>query len=1138
MDAAPVRARKDDGSWAQIDTTLAKTSDGGVRARATTTDVRFSGGGDAHLVTLSKGARSLSLQWPHVLPRPTVEGSSATYADVLPGVDLKVTAVSAGFTQVLIVKDGEAAANPELEHLELSVAGHGVRILPGRDGGLNAVDADGATVFAGPPGRMWDSRGDSTGPRPPARSHAEHAVLGAQDPVGGSGESEDPAQGPGAGDRTAGVDVVVDGGKLALKPDLQLLRGGDTAYPVYIDPPVKGLTRTDWTALSSDGDRFWEWHGDKGTGRCSNYAGYLCSDTPYTQRLYFEYPMASLYGKKILDATFEAYQTWTFTCDAHWYDLSLVNKGISSTTSWSSKPTAVDLMGDRNVSYGRGSLCSPSQPANWVRFSDNVGAETNENLTPTVQKFVDGRKPEITFSLAPHDESTTAAWARFRDDAKLSVTYVSTPSLPSPVGVQQGSTGSACNASGQPFATSDTTPKMYATVQSGDGGNAQLRAQFEVWKADGSSKVWSADSPTSEWVADNAKRDATTSALAPQTDYRVHARTQAHYTTDRGATGTLTSAWSSWCYFRVDTDSPPPVAIASADGKYPSADSSPASGSVGESGSFTFTPGDADPKTAGLQSDVTSFTWRLNSGAVSSAVKVARGASLTRKITPDQAGENTIQVWGYDDAGHSSLTGYYSFNVRGAELPSGIWHLDGTGDDSTTGPAHPLSTGGTAAYTALARSGPQALSLDGTSGYASTSSAVLDTSKSFSVSAWVRLGDDTRNYTALSQAGSVASGFQLYYSSAYRAWVFNRHADDVAGPTIIRSLSSKPPTLNVWTHLAGIYDAADQTIQLYVNGRPQGDPVAFTTPWKATGGLQVGRLHAESVYKENYSGQIDEIHVWSRALAEPEIVQDAALEDEDASDGQAGDPVTSIVGDWEAPTAAGTAIEDTSGYGHSMALHGAALSIDPDTVGNPDVGLPTRQVLALNGSSDYASVPGPLVDDTGSFTATAWVRLDSSQLADTTRSYKARVFGQTGTAQSSWGLWYEQPAGSTIGKWHFGRPDKDATGATWTVAQSDIADKDTWVRLTVVYNAQQASDDASDSTTRGGLFVYADTAQIDGDRGVAYTAPWQGSGAFEVGRARSDGTASAYFPGHIANVRLWAGAMSTGAIGDLYGAEQ
>lgn len=1146
--AAPVRARQDDGSWAAIDTTLVRAGDGSVRAKSTTARVEFSSGGDQQLVTLSSDGASLSFGWPQRLPAPDLNGSQATYAEVLPGVDLKLTATSGGFTQVLVVKDAEAAANPDLEHLELSVQGEGVQVRPGLDGGLTAVDANGAKVFEGPAGQMWDSAGDDHGAVSQTSEQAAKAASTpssasfaiASDEPAGDGGPTDGAAGPGPGDNSAPVETTVDATKVSLTPDLGLLRGPDTVYPVFIDPPVGKLTRADWTALSSDGDRFWEFKGDKGVGYCANYAGYLCSSTPYTQRMYFEYPLTSLYGKQVLDATFEAYQTWTFTCDPHFYDLHLVDKNISSSTSWSTRPTELDLMGDRTVSYGRGDLCSPSQPANWVKFSDNVDEETNENLTPTIRSYVEGQKSQITLSLTAHDEGTTAAWARFRDDAVLSVTYISKPGLPDPAGVQQGTTGSVCNPATTPFATSDTTPKMYATVQSADGGNAQLRASFEVWKADGSTKMWSALSPTSDWVADNSKRDATTTALAPQTDYRMRAKTQAYYITDRGTTGILDSSWSSWCYFRVDTDSPPPVVVTSKDGKYKPADTDPASGGVGESGEFTFTPGDTDPNTAGIQSDVTSYKWRLNSGVISAPITVAKGAPLNRTITPDQPGENTLQVWGYDAAGNASLTGYYSFNVKGAEQAAGIWHLDGNGNDSTTAPTpHALTPTSDATYSPLSRGGTHALKLNGTStSYASTSSSVLDTSKSFTVSAWVWMQDNTASYTALAQAGTNASGFVLYYSQPSNEWIFNRHGTDVPSPVITRSSSTKPPVVKAWTHLAGVYNAAAGTIQLFVNGHPQGSPVPFTTPWNATGSLQVGRHRNNAAWGGFFNGTIDEVHVWSRALADTEVMNDAALYDEDAGDETAKAPMTAIQGNWDATTATGTSIIDASGYSRPMTLTGATLDIDPDTINNPDSGLPTRQVMTLNGSNNYATVTGPLVDDAGSFTATAWVRLDSSKYTDTTKSYKTQVLGQSGTTQSSWGVWYEQPAGSPVGKWKFGRPDKDATGATWTTADSEIAALDTWVRLTVVYDAQGVDDDTSQAPKYGAMYLYVDTSEVSGDRGVSYTAPWQGGGLFEVGRSKTDGAPARYFPGHIANVRVWAGAMSTSTIWELYAAEQ
>ncbi|MYQ47229.1 LamG domain-containing protein [Streptomyces sp. SID4985] len=1156
MNAAPVRAREDDGSWAAIDTTLVRDADGSVRARNATVDLAFSGGGSGDaLVTLGDEGHKLRLGWPSALPEPRLDGSTATYAGVLPDVDLKLTAQSSGYTSVLVVKNAEAARNPALATIRMTVSGGGLDVARTADGGFVARDGDGTPVFESPAGRMWDSAGDTAATTTAGlgtqlvRTAAATGTTAEGEPeatdttpLPAAGGEPAPSEGPGSGDATAELPLSITGTALEITPDPALLHGEDTVFPLYIDPPTKGITLGDWTALASNGTKYWEFDGDKGVGRCSNYAGYLCSNSPYTQRMYFEYPLSSIHGKKVLDATMEVYQVWTFTCDPHWYDLSRVDKGISSSTTWSSRPTGVDLMGDRYVAYGRGSLCSPSQPANWVRFSDNVDEETNENLTTTLASYATNKEAQITFSLTAHDESDAAAWARFRDDAKLSVTYISYPDKPTSYGVQQGTTGRSCNASTLPFATSDTTPKMLATVQSVDGSNAQLRALFEVWKADGSSRSWYAASPDGAWVADNAVRDASSSALPAQTNYRMRVKTQAYYKTDRGATGVLDSAWSSWCYFRIDTDSPPPPVVSSADGVYKPAETDPAAGGVGTPGRFTFTPGDTNTTTPGIQSDVVSYKWKLNSGSVSAPITVATGAATTLSITPNQAGENTVQVWGYDAAGHSSLTGYYSFLVKGAELPSGIWHLDNALTDATTATQHPLTSTG-ATWDTLARSGPGAAKFNGTTAYLSTSGAVLDTTKSFTVSAWARLTRKDVNYTVLSQAGTNASGFQLYYSSYSNAWLFNRHQTDTVDPVITRSFGTKPPVLNTWTHLAGVYDAANQTIQLYVNGVPQGAPVAFTTPWKASGSLQIGRLWYDGGGRENFAGTIDEVKVWSRALADTEVTHDAWLEDEDLSDGTAGDPVPALVAKWDATdmaNATGTTVKDTSGFGRNLTLNGATLT--QVSTGDPDIGeeVTTTQTMTLNGTSAYATATGPFVDDTGSFTATAWVTLNPAKFTDTTKSYAVQVFGQSGTSQSSWGVWYEQPAGSTQGRWTFGRPDKDGTGAVWTTNASTAfttAQLGVPVMLTVVHDAQAAADDV-DTSKLGALKLYVDSALMGDDEGVSYPAPWQGGGAFEIGRAKINGAAARYFPGSIDNVRVWAGATSTDMIANRRNAEQ
>ncbi|MDX5562730.1 LamG domain-containing protein [Streptomyces sp. ID05-04B] len=1157
MNAAPVRARKADGAWAPIDTGLVREADGSARTKNTTAHVVFSGGGSGSgLVTLEDGKHKLHLGWPTALPVPKLEGATATYADVLPDVDLKLTALSSGYTSVIVVKSAQAAKNPALATIRMTVAGGGLDIAPTADGGFVARDDDGSPVFESPTGQMWDSAGDApdaagvsaqlirtaaaaqNGDKPETRKAA---------PLPAAKGEPAPSEGPGNGDAAAALPLKVTGTTLEITPDPALLHGEDTVFPLYIDPPTKGIALGDWTALASNGTKYWEFDGDKGVGRCSNYAGYLCASTPYTQRMYFEYPLSSIHGKKVLDATMEVYQLWTFSCEPHWYDLSRVDKGISSSTTWSTRPAGVDLMGDKEVAYGRGTLCSPSQPANWVRFSDNVsGGETNENLTTTLASYAASKQAEITFSLTAHDESDAGAWARFRNDAKLSVTYVSYPSTPTDAKVQDGTSGKACGTSTVPQVTGDTTPTVYGTVQSADGSQAQLRAAFEIWKADGTSRAWTANSPSSAWVADNAIRGATSSALAPQTDYRLRVKTQAYYLTDRGVTGVLDSAWSAWCYFRVDTDSPPAPVVSSSDGRYQPADTGVSADGVGVTGAFVFTPADTDPTTAGVQSDVVSYKWRLNSGPVSAPITVAKGTPGRANITPNQVGENIIQVSGFDAAGHSSVTGYYSFLVNPGAKPTGVWHLDGDGNDSTTAASsHVLSQGAGASYDGLGRAGTASLKLDGTAGYAQSSGPVVDTTKSFSVSAWVRLADLSRSQTVVSQQATALSGFALHYSTSSKRFAFSRYTSDVAAPTASRSISLAAPVAGVWTHLTGVYDAVGQTVQLYVNGRPQGAPVTFTTPWAATGPLQIGRFHNSTGYVEYCSGLIDEVHTWSRVLVDAEVVQDARLEDEDASDGDAAAPTPALVAQWNATdtlNATGTTIKDTSGFQRTLSLSGATLA-QITTGADPDTGEPgtTRQTMQLNGTSAYASTAGPIVDDTGSFTATAWITLDPAKFADTTKSYAVQVFGQSGTSQSSWGVWYEQPAGKSQGQWTFGRPDKDGTGALWSKTVSDTVSaaalKGAPVMLTVVYDAQMTVDTAS-GPKLGSLSLYVNSARMGNEDDVSFAAPWQGTGAFEVGRAKIDGAVARYFPGTVDSVRVWSGATSTAVIADRFNTEQ
>ncbi|MET4669028.1 hypothetical protein [Streptomyces sp. PvR018] len=131
------------GEWVEPDAALVRHADGSVGPKAAAVDLVFSAGGDgADLVTIAEGAQSVSLGWPGVLPAPRLDGERAVYENVLPDVNLILTATVEGFRQVLEVETPEAAANPALRSIEYQLGAESLTVRPGVGGGVDAVDVN------------------------------------------------------------------------------------------------------------------------------------------------------------------------------------------------------------------------------------------------------------------------------------------------------------------------------------------------------------------------------------------------------------------------------------------------------------------------------------------------------------------------------------------------------------------------------------------------------------------------------------------------------------------------------------------------------------------------------------------------------------------------------------------------------------------------------------------------------------------------------------------------------------------------------------------------------------------------------------------------------------------------------------
>ncbi|MET7297192.1 LamG-like jellyroll fold domain-containing protein [Streptomyces griseoloalbus] len=483
----------------------------------------------------------------------------------------------------------------------------------------------------------------------------------------------------------------------------------------------------------------------------------------------------------------------------------------------------------------------------------------------------------------------------------------------------------------------------------------------------------------------------------------------------------------------------------------------------------------------------------------------------------------------------------------------GRWHLDGVPgsgtmtakDTATEGTRHDATLVGEAGtgWSTRARRGDADNSLrlnDDTTdpaqqtGHAATSTPAINTQDSFTVSAWVQLSNASANRAVLSAPGTNDSSFALYYSSAYKKWIFNRTDRDTAGAVYIRSMADREnPPLNVWTHVAGVFktegddglpdtDPANDTIQLFINGRPQGQPVVLAqaastyTPWAADGGLQFGCSKASGKFGTYHFGLLDEVAVWQRALQSAEIADEARLL-------QNGVPANELVAQWDASAAKGTQITEGTAYpipAMSLSSSGATLNEE-------------ENFLSLDGATGYAAATGPVIDETGSFTVSASVRLDSAALSAKPVGYQAQVAAQRMGGESSWALWVMKPADG-IYQWKFTRT---AVGADGKVTQSaevpaaDVAATDTWVQITGTFDAQESWEwtdpsNGTSATRYGKLHLYVGEYDQPSEETAGFTSPQQGGGELSLGRGTNAGRTANYLPGGLQDLRIWTGAMT------------
>lgn len=871
--ARPVRVRKN-GTWMSIDTVLRVAADGTVVPGATTVGLTFSGGGDTDLVEVRSKGRVLKIGAPFgLLPKPRLEGSAVIYPEVLPGVDLKLTAFAEGYTEVLIVKDRQAARHPALRKVSFPLTGPGLSTTVDESGNVRVVDESGEPVLVGSRAAMWDSSSHAAGAGSAASGHvhaAGHAHgAGPQPRSHGHTMVTDVASAAGVRRAPGSRGRAGETSVLSVTPSQELLQDPATVYPVMIDPPVTEY-RNAWTYIAGDcgGCNFLNSSESAQTGWINGHSHYS----------YWRMSMAGLGGKNIVYAAFEIDLLWTAA--SYWKETELYHTGaIGTGTTWSNPPNLITDLGTVTV----------NQPTNGVAW----------NITGKVQEGASGWWGDVTLGLLPWSNTDWAFGKLWSNNPKIVVHWNDAPSTPSPLPFAADCSGTGCNS---PAVIRTLRPMLRATVS--DPNGSQVRGDFEVRAAasDTASLLGSITSSAvgsggiAEWLLPSGML-----ADGMTVYWRVRARDDYDWV----------SGWSTFQQVRVDISVPGPPAVSST--QYPALQWGAVAGTPGQFSLTHLAPGTGTVR----RSDVVKFLWWVDGqGGTNTATagflpgcETVCDAVATVSFTPAKDMAKVMHVQAVDAAGNTSAAYDYTFKVSPALNRCWRWLLNetsGTGatDTGNTDAADeicaPLPAPANLTVTAqngTLSAGVQFLAEPGAgvrqnfarfngTGDVTMPSSVIDTTKSFTVMAWARPSSLVGYETLISQDGASQSRFVLRYDKDANAgtggWCASMRTTDTVGTAASSACAtgaiadSVPPATGQWVHLAAVYNAELDTLAIHVMGNQEscnGERVVVSAPstWSGAGRLVLGRAQSGAVPGNRWTGDVDHVYVHQRALETSEI---------------------------------------------------------------------------------------------------------------------------------------------------------------------------------------------------------------------------------------------------------------------------
>ncbi|MFF3556311.1 FG-GAP-like repeat-containing protein [Streptomyces tsukubensis] len=642
----PERVRRN-GTWVPVESRLVTAADGTLSPAAVPSGLTFSAGGTSPLATMTSRGQRLALGWPGTLPKPQVSGSTATYREVFPGVDLTVVANDlGGFSEVLVVKTAAAAANPKVRQVTLGLSSTDLSVSVGADGGIDAKDRQGGVVFRAPAPVMWDS---STSPAPVARSAKAPAANTAPASAGADLPDASSIHGPGEAAQVAKVAVATANNSLVLTPDATLLDGQDVTYPVYVDPTFNPAAwsngKPSYVTVQEGCPDVRNWNRTDGVYDTPGVGRNRWSGCVGRERTYFQFPVdarirdSATSDVHVIKATLKTTSVYSASCGISGTVNVHLTSAVSASTNWNNAPS----MGTHQDGVSVPQACT-AQPASGF------------NVSNAFQQASTGKWSQLALGLIAADESGDSnTFKRFAKNPSVVVEYNTTPR----VTAARTSPATSCAGGGR---IGRTTIDLIADISDVDAG-APITAQFTIRTAAGSVPRTVNNVPLSQY---DYNPTGTVTQKGSFIWSNIPALASGDYRWTARAYDGRNSSVSTICSFTVDSSAPkePQVSSVAFPKELPPGTPAPAPRTPGE---FIFTP---PPGTT----DVVryAYNWGTPPPTVNPPLTVtAKGGATPTPITLTPVGAliNTLYVAAIDASGNMSPPASYSFTTAALTQP-------------------------------------------------------------------------------------------------------------------------------------------------------------------------------------------------------------------------------------------------------------------------------------------------------------------------------------------------------------------------------------------------------------------------------------------------------------------------------------